>query len=127
MKIFGIHHVAIKTHSANYEKALSLYIDVLKLKTVRKWKGGVMISTGDNSVLEIMPDDNVDGRIKGAIQHIALSCDDVDMAFKILTENGCKPIAVPTDITIECEVPYKVRICFVYGFAGEEIELFCEK
>ena len=57
--IKGIHHVALRPTYAQFEKAKTFYLDLLGLKVVRQWGDEkypcMMISTGDNSCIEVLP------------------------------------------------------------------------
>lgn len=131
MKITGIHHVAIKVTPQVFPKVIKFYEDLLGLLPIRRWGTGenlaVMLSTGDNSVLEIMsgplagtaPSD-------GALRHIALACDDCEGYGRLMEENGYEIIVPAKSVTIPCATPYPVKICFVKGEAGEIIEFFEE-
>ncbi|MDL2286994.1 VOC family protein [Eubacteriales bacterium OttesenSCG-928-G02] len=124
--IKGIHHIAIKAKSSEYEKLVWFYEDLLGMKRVRSWNGGVMLSTGDNSVMELMCDDNVTITNDGALRHIAFTTDLVDELIEKIKENGFEVIDEPKDITIQAEQPYPVRIAFCKGVVGEVIEFFKE-
>ncbi|MGI6716743.1 MAG: VOC family protein [Eubacteriales bacterium] len=132
MKITGIHHIAIKIKPELYDKVVSFYTDLLGLNVVRSWGEGdykaVMISTGDNSCLEIMSNPEAgDVPSEGALRHIALSCDDSEGYFKLLSEKGFEIIIEPKEVSIPSNPAYNVKICFVKGVAGEIIEFFEEK
>ena len=132
MKIKGIHHIAIKVKPEQFDRVTGFYKSLLGLKTVRSWGNGEnraeMISTGDNSVLEIMSSPKA-GEVpsEGALRHIAFACDDCEAYGRLLKENGFEFIIEPKEVILGSEPPYPVKICFVKGIAGEIIEFFEEK
>jgi catechol 2,3-dioxygenase-like lactoylglutathione lyase family enzyme len=92
MQIKGIHHIAIKVKPEQFDRVTGFYKKLLGLLEVRSWGSGnnraVMISTGDNSVLEIMSNATDEVPSEGALRHIAFACDDPDGFAKLLEENG---------------------------------------
>lgn len=127
--ICGIHHVALKCDgTAEFEKTLHFYQDVLGLEPVRSWgegeNAGAMLSTGDG-LLEIF----ASGRKlpQGAIRHFALRTERVDDCVAAVRAAGY-PITVETkDIVIASNPPFPARIAFCTGPVGEEIEFFQER
>ena len=61
----------------------------------------------------------------GCFKHIAVSCDDVDSLYKRALAFGGGSLMAPKDAVLELNEPVKVRLAFVSGINGEEIELFC--
>lgn len=127
--IRGIHHVALKCDgTAEFEKTLHFYQDVLGLEPVRSWgegeNAGAMLSTGDG-LLEIF----ASGRKlpQGAIRHFALRTERVDDCVAAVRAAGY-PITVESkDIVIASNPPLPARIAFCTGPVGEEIEFFQEQ
>ena len=79
--IRGTHHVALKcAGTAEFQKTVAFYTEVLGLEPVRSWGegtgSGIMLSTG-NSLIEIFANGE-DHPGEGAIRHFALATDDVD-------------------------------------------------
>ena len=127
--ICGIHHVALKCDgTAEFEKTLHFYQDVLGLEPVRSWgegeNAGAMLSTGDG-LLEIF----ASGKKlpQGAIRHFALRTERVDDCVAAVRAAGY-PITVESkDIVIASNPPFPARIAFCTGPVGEEIEFFQER
>ena len=126
--ICGIHHVALKCDgTAEFEKTLHFYQDVLGLEPVRSWgegeNAGAMLSTGDG-LLEIF----ASGRKlpQGAIRHFALRTERVDDCVAAVRAAGYPITVEPKDIVIASNPPFPARIAFCTGPVGEEIEFFQE-
>mgnify|MGYP002466706237 FL=1 len=127
--ICGIHHVALKCDgTAEFEKTLHFYQDVLGLEPVRSWgegeNAGTMLSTGDG-LLEIF----ASGRKlpQGAIRHFALRTARVDDCVAAVRAAGYPITVEPKDIVIASNPPFPARIAFCTGPVGEEIEFFQER
>lgn len=127
--ICGIHHVALKCDgTAEFEKTLHFYQNVLGLEPVRSWgKGenaGAMLSTGDG-LLEIF----ASGKKlpQGAIRHFALRTERVDDCIAAVRAAGYPITVEPKDIVIASNPPFPARIAFCTGPVGEQIEFFQER
>lgn len=127
--ICGIHHVALKCDgTAEFEKTLHFYQDVLGLEPVRSWgegeNAGAMLSTGDG-LLEIF----ASGKKlpQGAIRHFALRTERVDDCVAAVRAAGYPITVEPKDIVIASNPPFPARIAFCTGPVGEQIEFFQEK
>lgn len=127
--ICGIHHVALKCDgTAEFEKTLHFYQDVLGLEPVRSWgegeNAGAMLSTGDG-LLEIF----ASGRKlpQGAIRHFALRTERVDDCVAAVRDAGYPITVEPKEIVIASNPPFPARIAFCTGPVGEEIEFFQER
>lgn len=127
--ICGIHHVALKCDgTAEFEKTLHFYQDVLGLEPVRSWgegeNAGAMLSTGDG-LLEIF----ASGKKlpQGAIRHFALRTERVDDCIAAVRAAGYPITVEPKDIVIASNPPFPAKIAFCTGPVGEEIEFFQER
>lgn len=125
----GVHHIALKCKGMEqFEKAIHFYRDLLGMDVVRAWgeepNCGIMLDIGNGSVMEIFS--NADEQLGlGTIRHFALATDDVDACAKVCADAGYDVFTQPKDIVIGADYP--VRIAFVTGPVGEEVEFFCEK
>lgn len=127
--ICGIHHVALKCDgTAEFEKTLHFYQNVLGLEPVRSWgegeHAGAMLSTGDG-LLEIFASGKKPPQ--GAIRHFALRTERVDDCIAAVRAAGYPITVEPKDIVIASNPPFPARIAFCTGPVGEEIEFFEEK
>lgn len=68
----------------------------------------------------------------GLFKHLAISCTNVDELFEKAVSLGAKPYVEPNDITVSSfdeqgnEIEKKVRMAFVLGPSGEQLELMGE-
>ncbi len=128
--IKGIHHVCMKCCcTEDYEKELHFYRDLLELPVLRSWNEpgdvGTMFRCG-NEIVELF--NTVKDRLpQGAIRHFALETDHVDECVRRVREAGLPVIMEPVDIEIPSMPTYPLRIAFVNGPLGEEIEFLCER
>ena len=124
--IKGIHHISMK--AGTQEKLLKVkefYTGLLGLKICREWSDGIMIDTG-NGFIEVFT--NTDGEYcLGAIRHVALLTDNVDGTVDIVRSAGYEVMVEPTDKVIDSVPEYKIRMAFVIGPVGEQVEFFCER
>lgn len=128
--IKGVHHVCMKCCSSeDYENEIRFYRDVLELPVLRTWNEpddiGTMFRAG-NEIIELF--NTVKDRLpQGAIRHFALETDNVDECVRRVREAGLPVIMEPVDIVIPSDPAYPLRIAFVNGPLGEEIEFLCER
>lgn len=127
--IKGIHHVAVKPRKSRYEATVKFYTELLELEVECSWGDPeypcLMVSTGDNSRLEILPQDETNELPhEGKVAHIALFTDHVDECIKRVSEAGYTVTIEPKDVALG-ELP--ARIAFVDGAGGEIVEFFCVK
>ncbi len=122
----GMHHIAIT--ALDFDKTLAFY-DKLGFKPMISWGDkntrAAMVNAGGGACIEVFSSDGTNPRPQGLFQHIALAVDNCDEAFKVALEAGGKEEKAPYNIDIQSapEVT-KVRIAFVFGPNGEEIEFF---
>ena len=124
--IKGIHHISMKAGTdEELRKVKEFYIGLLGLKICREWSDGIMIDTG-NGYIEVFT--NADGaHCLGAIRHVALLTDDVDALVEKARTAGYEVIVEPNDKVIDSVPEYKIRMAFVIGPVGEQVEFFCER
>lgn len=126
--IEGVHHIALKTLPEQFDRTVQFYTEILEMSEVRSWGSGdnrgIMIDTGDGTVMEITS--NGDGKADrdGAIKHFALTTSHVDELVTRVREAGYAITVEPMDGCIPCETPYNIRIAFCIGPVGEKIEFF---
>ena len=128
--IRGTHHVALKcAGTAEFQKTVSFYTEVLDLEPVRSWgsgtDSGIMLSTG-NSLIEIFANGE-DRPGEGTIRHFALATDDVDACVDAVRKAGYAITVEPKDGVIASSPSFPIRIAFCIGPVGETIEFFKER
>jgi glyoxylase I family protein len=128
--IKGIHHINIQCVGVEHLlKAVDFYKNVLGFKEKRNWKNGekvVYLLDAGNTSLEISsagtkPLDN------GVITHFALWVEDVDELAEKLKSAGVMLTKEVTESVIKSEPLVPIKVAFLNGPAGEEIELFEER
>ena len=126
----GIHHIALKCSSVEqYEEAVAFYHEILELPVVRSWgegeSAGIMIDTG-SGLIEIFAQGQAQQET-GSVNHFAFATNQPDMCVKAVREAGYKVTLESKELTINSIPAFPVRIAFVIGPVGEEIEFFEEK
>jgi len=124
--IKGIHHISMKAGTTEeFRKVKEFYIELLGLKICREWSDGIMIDTG-NGFVEVFT--NADGEhCLGAIRHVALLTDNVDEMTEKVRSAGYEVMVEPNDKVIDSVPEYRIRMAFVIGPVGEQVEFFCDK
>ena len=61
----------------------------------------------------------------GCFKHIAIGCDDVDALYERALAFGGGALIAPKEAVLGLKEPVNVRLAFVTGINGEQIELFC--
>jgi len=122
----GFHHIALKAH--DFEESLKFYTEGLGMQQVAAWGEGdgriVMLDIGDGTILELFAGGAEHAEV-GRYMHLALKCDDVDAAFAAAVKAGAKPKMEPTTVPVASQPkPMTLRVAFVYGPSGEEVEFF---
>ena len=126
--VSGFHHVALKC--ADLEKSLKMY-KALGLEEFARWGEGsgeiVMCNVGDGGKIEFFADGGDAFSVNGKWQHFALRVEDVDAAYNTALAAGFVHKLAPTTIPLDSK-PEKltIRIAFVIGPDGEELEFFRE-
>ena len=122
MNIKGFAHCAL--YVPRLEETVQFYVDVFGAVNMGYFEAstrGCWLRIGED-ILEIFQSEDLG---TGCFRHIAIACDDVDALYtRVLAFGGGEMIA-PKDAVLELLEPVKVRLAFVTGINGEEIELFC--
>ena len=126
--ISGFHHIGLKC--SNLEKSLSMY-EALGMKEVMRWGEGesliVMLDIGDGGRIEMFANGSDEFSPSGKWIHFALKVTDVDAAYHHALSVGFTSHMVPTDMVLATKpVPTPIRIAFVCGPDGEQLEFFTE-
>jgi len=130
-KTQGIHHVALRPSTEDYQKVVTFYTDVLQMKMKRTWgtadKPSCMIDIGGGSCMEILSAPQAEEPLKGVLEHIAFATEQVDELIEAVRAAGYEIITEPTDIFIDdAKGGLPARIAFCKGPMGEIIEFFHE-
>lgn len=122
----GFHHIALKAH--NFEESLKFYTEGLGMELLNGWGEGdgriQMLDIGDGTILELFAGGAEHAEV-GRYMHLAFKCDDVDAAFATAVKAGAKVKMEPSTVPLNSQPhPMTLRVAFVYGPSGEELEFF---
>ncbi|MCQ2521780.1 MAG: VOC family protein [Lachnospiraceae bacterium] len=121
--IKGFAHVALYTEQ--FEKTITFYKEAFGAEELGYFttdRRGAWLGIGD-SILEIFESERMP---EGSFKHIALSCDNVDETYSKALLHGATKHVEPKNIELSLYEPRSLRIAFVKGINGEQIE-FCEE
>lgn len=119
--IKGFAHVALYTEK--FEETISFYenaFDARNLGYIKTTRRGCWLQIGD-SYLEIFESEALPA--EGAFKHIAIECDSVDTMIEKTISFGATLYQAARDITLDLNIPKKLKIAFIKGVNGEQIEL----
>jgi len=125
----GYHHIGLAV--CDTERSVKFYTDIGgKLTCSFPVPQGriYMVDLGGGATVEILPfmkEGQEEANPRFA--HIALECDDVPAAFKVLIDAGATVKSEPSDMVLMSEPPMNICNAFLFGPDGEQIELFCTK
>lgn len=126
--IQGIHHVAIRPTTQNYQRTISFYTEILGLEIINRWgteeKPKCMISTGDNSCIEVLSGGKSDDLGEGAHSHLAFQTQSLEELVERVRSAGYEITTEPMEIVIEGAKPIPATIAFCKGPVSETIEFF---
>ena len=124
----GFHHVGLK--AADFEASCAFY-RALGMKEVLSWGEGertiALFDIGDGGKIEIFANGGEEYSANGKWIHFALHVDDVDAAYAAALSAGATVVTPPKTVELASR-PYlaTIRVAFVAGPDGEQIELFRE-
>jgi catechol 2,3-dioxygenase-like lactoylglutathione lyase family enzyme len=126
--ISGFHHVGLKC--SNIEKSLTMY-KALGMKEVMRWGEGenmiVMLDIGDSGRIEMFANGSDAFSPSGKWIHFALKVTDADAAYRHALSVGFTSHMEPTSMVLATNPsPTPIRIAFVCGPDGEQLEFFTE-
>lgn len=122
----GFHHIALK--AANFEESYKFYTEGLGMTPLAGWGEGdgriQMLDIGDSAILELFAGGSEKAEV-GRYIHLAFRCDDVDAAFATAVKAGAKVKTEPFTVPVNAQPkPMTLRVAFVFGPSGEELEFF---
>ncbi|NLE13567.1 MAG: VOC family protein [Clostridiales bacterium] len=126
----GFTHIALKVN--DFDKSWKFYEEVLGMTPTVGWgKPGSriqMFDIGDGGIVEMFEGGSDEIPAVGKYQHFAMCCEDVDAAYAAAIAGGAVSKIAPKDVPLDSH-PYKMvlRIAFVYGPSGEELEFFTSR
>ena len=126
MQNTGFHHIGLKY--TDLCRSLKFYTD-LGLRELVRWGGEgeeiVMLSMTDGGIVELLPSCGNKFAENGRFIHFAIAVDDVDAAYENALRAGAKSVTPPKTVPLDSK-PEKmsIRVAFVKGPDGEELEFF---
>ena len=128
MKRSGLtfHHIGLKC--ADLAKSLKFY-KALGLGEVVRWGEGegevVMLAIDDGGRIELFANGGDAYSEQGKWVHFAMGCEDVDGMYERALAAGATPLTPPKTVPLaSVPEPISIRIAFVKGPDGEEVEFF---
>ena len=132
IKGLGYAHMAIA--AKDFDKSLTFY-KALGMKVYTQWGEGdsriALLDTGNGDLVELFaqPDLNTGKMATPAdgnpFLHFAFSAQNVDEAYRIALEAGATPLKPPAELPLQAHpISLTLRIAFVKGPSGEELEFF---
>ena len=121
MNIKGFAHCGL--YVPRLEETVRFYEDVFGAQNLGYFEAssrGCWLKIGKD-IMEIFRSDDLG---TGCFKHIAIACDDVDALYDRALSFGAGELIAPKDAVLALNEPVKVRLAFVTGINGEEIELF---
>ena len=127
-EILGFHHIGLKY--ADLEKSLAFY-RALGLTEVVRWGDVgneiVMLEMRDGGRIELLPNGGDEYSVKGKWLHFAMKTEDVDGMYETALAAGAISQMPPKTVPLNASPkPTSIRIAFVKGPDGEEVEFFKE-
>ena len=124
----GFHHIGLKY--ADLEKSLQFY-RALGLTEIVRWgdpgKEIVMLALSDGGRIELLPNGGDEFSPKGKWLHFAMKTEDVDGMYERALAAGALSLTPPKTVPLaSTPKPMSIRIAFVKGPDGEELEFFKE-
>ncbi len=131
IKGLGYAHIAIA--AKDFDKSLAFY-QALGMRVYTAWgeKTAVadsriaLLDMGDGSLVELFAKPDLAGSGDGSpYLHFAFSVQNVDEAYRIALEAGATPYKAPAEMPLDSHpLRMTLRIAFVKGPSGEELEFF---
>ncbi|MBQ9112010.1 MAG: VOC family protein [Clostridia bacterium] len=126
IKGLGFHHIGLKC--ADLARSETFY-RALGLTEVVRWGEGegavVMYDLGDGGRIELFANGGDEYSANGKWIHFAMYVDDVDTAYETALSAGAQSLKPPKTVDLDSS-PEKIciRVAFVKGPDGEELEFF---
>jgi catechol 2,3-dioxygenase-like lactoylglutathione lyase family enzyme len=122
----GFHHIGLKT--ADFEKSKAFYT-ALGMREIAAWGEGkqriAMLDIGNGDIIELFASGGDEYSANGKWIHFAMTVEDVDAAYAHALAVGAGSKTAPESVEVNSlPEPMTIRIAFVLGPDGEEIEFF---
>lgn len=126
MQKMGFHHIGLKC--ADLKKSEEFY-RAIGLTEVVRWGEGdseiAMYDIGDGGRIELFANGGDEYSVNGKWVHFAIAVEDVELAYETALAAGATPLTPPKTVPLNASpTPMTIRIAFVKGPDGEELEFF---
>lgn len=126
IKGMGYSHMAIA--APDFDKSLAFY-QALGLKVYTQWGEGknriALLDIGDGGKIELFAREASKPAPDGPFIHFAFSVQDVEGAYRAALAAGAVSKAAPVEMPLSASpVDITLRVAFVIGPGGEELEFF---
>ncbi len=131
IKGLGYAHIAIA--AKDFDKSL-LFYKALGLKVYTQWGEKTadndsriaLLDMGDGSLVELFAKPDLSGNGTGnPYLHFAFAVQNVDEAYRVAVEAGATPYKAPAEMPLDSHpLRMTLRVAFVKGPSGEELEFF---
>lgn len=132
IKGLGYAHIAIASY--DFEKSLAFY-KALGMTVYTEWGEGdkhiALLDMGEGALVELFSKPALNSEKSAGLEdgaqfmHFAFSAEDVDAAYETALNAGATPLIAPKDAPLASHpVPLTLRVAFVKGPCGEELEFF---
>ena len=124
----GFHHIGLK--ASDFDASRAFYA-ALGMREVLSWGEGeraiTMFDVGDGGMIEIFANGGEEYSANGKWSHLALHVADVDAAFDTALAAGATVVTPPKTVELQSRPRLAtIRVAFVAGPDGEQIEFFRE-
>ena len=122
----GFHHIGL--NYTDLERSIKFYKKI-GLTELTRWGDEeneiVMLSMSDGGIIELLPSHGEEFSAKGRFIHFAILSEDVDAAYENAISAGAVSLVAPKTVPLDSK-PEKmsIRVAFVKGPDGEELEFF---
>lgn len=125
----GVTHIAL--NASDFDRSIQFYTEGLGFTVFRSWgKPGrriALLDSGDGTCIELFSDAQTgtpNGTLAGGYAHLAFHVKDAEAAFNRAVQFGAGPKTPPKQVDIPSDPMLPVKLAFVTGPDGEELEFF---